>query len=381
MQRRTLLKGAASTTALGALGMRRPQMKAAAQSARSMQQQTPRYEIESFFVSDQFVWSNDQNWRGGAYAIAKDGTIAGTTVNNGILTPTVWDANLVPSYPDLGAHAGYNVSLYLVAHAGTMVGRVVPIGEFYTEEAAQGVDSTNPPLLYWADGMLVESMTGSLVGNSGMNDLLLDGSVIGQFDNAPTIWRNGEMEVLEVPADFVAGSLRAANTLGDVAGSYYRSVEPDLIGPAPFVRTASGEETVYDAPMATGPDAPGRLWAAHLSDNGSIALYGRSETDVFGFGVRYESDGSQQSISDLNGEGLQFRDSNAQGVLVGQSPLNGIPIPTMWVDDQPVMIADLIVPGPDLLFTEVYGINDDGVLVGEARDSAGTYHHVILRPV
>lgn len=380
MHRRTLLKGVASASALGVLGVRRPQKGAAAQRARLIQHELPRYEIESFYVSDQFVWSNDQNWRGGASAIANDGTIVGNTVNNGLLIPTTWDKNLVPSYPDLGDYAGYNASLYGVARAGTMLGNVIPIGEFYTEEASQGVDS-NPPLLYWADGLLVESMTGPLIGNSGMNALLADGTVIGQLDDAPAIWRDGAVELLETPEGFAAGALRAANTLGDVAGSYYRQIEPDLIGPVPFVRKANGEETVYDAPMATGPDAPGRLWAAHLSDDGRIALYGRSETDVFGFGVRYEADGSQTAIADVNGEGLQFRDSNTQGVLVGQSPLNGIPIPTMWVDDQPVMIADLIVPGPDLLFTEVYGINDDGVLVGEARDSAATYYHVILRPV
>ena len=379
MNRRTLLKGAAATTTLGVLGMRRPQKSAAARRFRLIQQELPVYEIVSFYVSDEFVWSNDQNWRGLPRAIANDGTIVGETVSNGLMVPTAWDGNLVPRHLDLGSYAGLNANVYDVVSSENMLGAVMPIGDFYTEEAAQGVDLA-PPILYWQDGQLQEAMSGPLGENSGKNALLADGTVIGQLDGMPAVWTNGSAEVFDVPEGFVAGAFRAANSLGDIAGSYYRGIDPVLIGPVPFVRSASGEETVYDPPIVSGADAPGRLWVSHLADDGSFAAFGREETDVFGYGVRY-ANGAQTIIPDLNGEGLQFRDSNALGVIVGQSPLNGIPIPTMWVDDQPIMIADLIVPGPDLLFTEVFGINDDGVLVGEAQDSAGMFHHVVLRPV
>jgi len=132
--------------------------------------------------------------------------------------------------------------------------------------------------------------------------------------------------------------------------------------------------------MGNGIDWLGRVQAFSLGDDGSVAALVRGETDLYGWAVRYR-DGIQTPIADLNGEGMFFTSANAHGVLVGQAMLNGYSIPTMWIDDQPVMIADMIEPGPDLLFLHVESINDNGAMVGSAQDSSGAYHHVVLRPV
>jgi hypothetical protein len=179
--------------------------------------------------------------------------------------------------------------------------------------------------------------------------------------------------------EFATGGYWSANSLGDRAGTLYRTEDPSS-GGVPFVRSASGDVTLLDVPQGNGADWFGRVQAYSLGDDGSLAALVRGETDLYGHGLRYR-DGMQTPIADLNGEGLNFSCANSQGVLVGQSLLNGISIPTMWVNDQPIMIADLIVPGPDLLFLEVSAINDNGAMVGTAQDSAGMYHHVVLRPV
>ena len=71
---------------------------------------------------------------------------------------------------------------------------------------------------------------------------------------------------------------------------------------------------------------------------------------------------------------------DANGVIVGNSKLSDVSIPTMWLDDEPKVNADMIVPGPDRNFTNVEGINDSGAMVGEAVDSAGMTYSVLLRP-
>jgi hypothetical protein len=67
--------------------------------------------------------------------------------------------------------------------------------------------------------------------------------------------------------------------------------------------------------------------------------------------------------------------------MVGQSNLNGVSIPTIWIDEQPMVIADMIIPGPDRILTQVSAVNDAGALVGDSVDSAGVSYSVLLRPV
>jgi hypothetical protein len=148
----------------------------------------------------------------------------------------------------------------------------------------------------------------------------------------------------------------------------------------PFHWTANGEIQVLDPPGVTDPAWQGRLQVFGLQDDGSFVAAVRSQNELYGHALRYAG-GEQTPIADLNGEGMFLRDANASGVLIGQSMLSGYSIPTIWVNDNPIAIAELIVPGPDLLLLEVNGINDAGAMVGEAQDSAGMAHHVILRPV
>lgn len=378
MNRRTLLTGMASATALGALGMRRPRKGAAARRVRLIQQPLPLYEIVSFFVSDEFVYANGTNWRGTARDINNAGTILGDTVSGGIMVPTVWDAELAMSYLDAGPYTGMNVNGYALDDTGIALGYGFETEGFVTEAQSQGVQFSMPTII-WRDGVVDTEASGPFELGSGITTLTSNGNLLGTLNDAPTSWVNGLVESVELPEGFVTGGYRSQNGLGDRAGTFYRAEGP-FSGGVPFVRTASGALTVLDPPLGNSADWVGRVQAFSLEDDGSVAALVRGETDLFGSAVRYR-DGVQTPIADLNGEGMYFANANAHGVLVGQAMLNGYSIPTMWVDDQPVMIADLIVPGPDLLLLEVEAINDSGAMVGTAQDSAGSFHHVVLRPV
>ncbi len=378
MHRRTFLKGAVSASALGMLGMRRPHKGAAARRVRLIQQELPRYEIVSFFVSNEFVFANGTNWRGGARDINNAGTIIGDTVSGGIMMPTIWDADLAMSYLDVGPYTGMNVNGHQLDDHGTALGLGFETEALITEEQAQGVQLSVPTII-WRNGIVDTEMSGPFELGSGITTLTSTGDMLGTLDGLPTAWTNGATEAVELPEGFVLGGYRSQNTLGDRAGTFYRAEAP-FAGGVPFVRSASGTVTVLDPPMGNGIDWLGRVQAFSLGDDGSVAALVRGETDLYGWAVRYR-DGIQTPIADLNGEGMFFTSANAHGVLVGQAMLNGYSIPTMWIDDQPVMIADMIEPGPDLLFLHVESINDNGAMVGSAQDSSGAYHHVVLRPV
>ncbi len=375
MNRRTLLKSAAATAAVGAMGLRRPSKSMA---ARLIQRELPMYEIVSFFVSDQFVAVGDQNWRGVARDIADDGTIFGDTVVDGIMTPTLWDANLVATYPDMGPYVGQHAYGGSINKLGRGIGNLIPPALFMTEAQAQGVDA-EATILFWDDGQLNTNLSGSLPPDSGINTLTESGLMLGTMSKTPARWIDDVADSLTMPDGYMSGGYRSISSLGDAAGTLYRSEEP-FTGGVPFVMSAAGELATFDPPAGDRDTWVGRLQVFDLADDGSFAVVVRGEEDLFGQAYRYIN-GAPTPIADLNGEGMFIRDSNENGVMVGQSMLNGISIPTMWVDDQPQVIADLIVPGPDLLFMNVQAINDAGTMVGEAQDSAGLMHHVVLRAV
>jgi hypothetical protein len=378
MNRRTLLKGAAATAAVGAIGTRRPSKSMAARRVRLIQQELPMYEIVSFYVSDQFVQVGDQSWRGVARDIANDGTIFGDTVVDGIMTPTFWDANLLASYPDMGPYAGQHAYGEYLNQLGRQIGVLIPASLFMTEGQAQGVDA-DVTFLFWDNGLLNTQLSGALPPNSGINTLTESGLILGTMNNIPTRWIDDVAKSLTMPDGYTVGGFRSVNAAGDTAGTIYRNENPS-IGGVPLVLSAGGELTLFDPPAGDRDTWAGRLQVFDLSDDGSFAAIVRGEEDLFGQAYRY-TNGTPAPIADLNGEGMFVRDANANGVMVGQSMLNGISIPTMWVDDQPQIIADLIVPGPDLVFMNVEAINDAGAMVGEGQDSAGVMHHVVLRPV
>lgn len=212
-----------------------------------------------------------------------------------------------------------------------------------------------------------------------INALADTGSMLGVSDNMPTSWTGSTPSQPVLPAGFTGGGYRSFNAAGDLAGSLFLVASPPT-GAVPFVQTSNGEIQVFDPPAGNAPDWVGRLQVFALDESLSFVAVARGETDLFGQAYRY-ADGQQIQLADLSGEGMFLRGANANGVLVGQAMLNGVSIPTMWVDDQPVIIADLLLPGPDLLLLNVYAINDSNVMVGEAEDSTGVGHHVLLRPV
>lgn len=378
MKRRTLLKGAAATGALGVMGVRRPQKSAAARRVRLIQQELPSYELVSFYVTDELIFANGQNWRGTARDINNEGTILGDIGLGGIMIPVSWDSALTMNTIDAGDYSGMSINMHVLDDVGTMIGYGLDPTEFITDEEAQSAQ-LDVPTIVWRDGLVDTSLSGPWGLGNGVTSVTNDGVLLGTLDTSPTFWKDDQPEALAMPAGFVTGGYRAANSRGDYAGSLYSSESP-FGGGVPFIRSAAGEITILEPPMGNAADWLGRVQSFSLSDDGSVAALVRGETDTFGTAVRY-ANGTQTPIADLSGEGLYFTGANAQGTLVGQALYNGISIPTIWIDDQPVMIADLIVPGPDLILLEVNAINDAGTIVGSAQDSAGSFHHVVLRQV
>ncbi len=383
MNRRALLQGAVATAAVGAIGMRRPQKSAAARRVRLIQQELPMYEIESFFVSDTFVVDNGQNFRGVPRDISNNGTIGGEIVSNGLITPVTWDASMTMHMLDMGEYTGNSANVLFVNDGGRAAGALSRVGTMQTEDqavASANASTVPDPFLVWDDGLLNAELLASMPAEYFFNSLAESGTLAGGAGKIPARWVDDRYDAVTMPAGFQTGGARSQAPTGDIAGTLYLTDDP-LVGGVPFIWRASGEMTLLDPPGVNDPQWSGRLQVFGFQDNDSFAAVVRGQNELYGRGIRYAADGTQTPIADLNGEGMFVRDANASGTMVGQSMLNGYSIPTLWTNDQPIAIADLIVPGPDLLLMEVNGINDSGVLVGEAQDSAGTAHHVVLRPV
>lgn len=382
MNRRTLLKGAAATTALGTLGMRRPQKSAAARRVRIIQQELPMYEIVSFYVSEELIPYNGSNFRGVPRDISNDGTIFGEIVQNQLLAPAVWDASLSLSILDTGEFAGQSVNLLFGNDGGRVIGVASEVTGLQTEEQVVANASASAPVsqfIAWQDGMVDSDFMATWPEETFFNTLAPNGALAGGSGDVPARWVENVYEPVQMPAGFALGGTRSIAASGMMAGTLYATEEP-LSGGTPFLWNTDGTVLVLDPPGVSDPLWQGRLQVFGLQDDGSLAAVVRGQNDLYGRAIRY-ANGQQTPISDLNGEGMFVRDANASGVLIGQSMLNGYSIPTMWVNDYPIAIAELIVPGPDLLLMEVNGINDAGAMVGEAQDSAGLFHHVLLRPV
>ncbi len=382
MNRRMLLKGAAAAAAVGPLGMRRPMKSSAARPMPSIQQELPTYEIVSFHVNDQYIAGVDRNWIGGVRDIANDGSIIGEMVIDGRMAPTVWDAALVPTMLDMGPAGTEHGYGHRINSAGRAVG--IPLGaeEFQTEEQAYANAATTEHTwswLIWENGVLDTGASAAFSQDSYITTLTEDGDMFGVEGDLPARWIDGSWESVPIPAGYGLGGFRSYNANGDIAGTLYVTEKPST-GGAPFVMNAAGEFQIFEPPAGRSADWAGLLYVYQLEDDGSFTALIREEGALFGAALRY-ANGMQTPIADLSGEGMFFRDVNTHGVLVGQSLMNGVSIPTMWIDDQPIVIADLIVPGPDLLFLDAEAINDSGMIAGTAQDSAGTRHHVLLRPV
>lgn len=382
MNRRTVLKGATAGVAVGALGMRRPMKSSAARLTSDIQQELPTYEIVSFNVNDQFVAGIDRNWIGGVRDIANDGSIIGEMVVDSRIAPTIWDASLVPTVLDMGALAGMNGYGHRLNSAGRAIGMPIGASEFQTEAeafASQSADEPEWAWLIWENGVLDAESSAAFSKDSYITTLTETGMMFGVAGTLPASWIDGSWVSIPLPAGYVSGGFRSYNANGDIAGTFYPTNDP-YTGAVPFIMNAAGEFEIFDPPAGFPADWAGFLYVYQLGDDGSFTVMIRDEGALFGQAYRY-ANGMQSPVADLTGEGMLFRDVNARGVLIGQALMNGVSIPTIWIDDQPIAIADLIVPGPDLLFLEAEAINDSGMIVGSAQDSAGTRHHVLLRPM
>lgn len=398
MNRRTLLKGAAATAAANALSTRRPGRSFAAGGQRRTRltpahiQLPYQYEIISFFVSDEFIPANGQNFRGVARDITDEGTIIGDVVAGGMLRPAIWNASLEMSFLDLGEYQSRHATTGFANDTGRVIGAVVPLRLFMTEEQVaalsqqqrteiwDGKETEEAGPLLWTNWQFDSSLSRSLSPKTVFNTLTESNVLAGSIDLVPARWIDDVAQLLDAqPGYDGGGGFRAVNRAGDTAGTIYVTREPST-GGRPMLWTHDGELTVFDPPMGTPADWNGGVAVYSLDDERAFVAVVREDGQQFGWA--YRSDGGEQvPIADLGGAGMFLRDANMAGVLIGQSMLNGYSIPTIWVNDQPIAVADMIIPGPDLLLLSVEGINESGAMVGTAQDSAGLAHHVLLRPV
>ena len=153
MNRRTFLKGAAATAAVGAIGARRPG-KSFAAGGSGARRLTPahvqlpyQYELISIYQSNEFVYVDGRNWRGTARDINNAGTIIGDTALDGVMVATTWDASLNMSVLDAGPYTGLHINLHLLDDTGTMLGYGIGTDQFVTEEQSQGQKFSMPTII------------------------------------------------------------------------------------------------------------------------------------------------------------------------------------------------------------------------------------------
>ena len=376
MNRRTVLKSAIATTAFGALGMRRPQKSAAARRLRLIQQDLPMYEIVDLYANTEEIAIGGQSWIGAVRDVANDGAMIGEVVENGTFRPVTWDATGNMTYLPLGAYEGTWALGWVINSSGLAGGELRP-PETLSAEGAQ-VDWETTPLV-WKSGQLDDSFGSMLPAGTDILRLSDAGLFTGAINDAPARWTSSNVETMEIPSGYTGGAARAQNTLGDAAFSVWQS-GPPWIGSTPGIWSAAGTVNMLDLPGGRVPGWAGSIRPIALSDDGQLVVHALDGDSYFGAIYRY-IDGVPMQLADAYGEGARLADANEYGDYVGVSAYSGIPIPTLWVDDQPTVLADRIVPGPDRLLTDVQGINDARAIVGSANDSAGVSYSVLLRPV
>lgn len=383
MDRRTLLKSAAATLAVGGIGSRRLATSAASNAtgygprARLAALALPaQWEILDLWANDTWISGNGQNWIGTVRDIANNGYAVGEVVMDGRLQPVIWDPSRTMTVLDMGSHDGESGVAGGINSQGLASGALSPAEALYVEGTQMNLDEV--PLI-WRNGQLVD-MSGILPPDTLVSRLSESGLFTGTAADAPGRWDLTSFEALELPAGFTYGGAGAQNETGDAAGVFYRTAEP-FTGGAPFIWNADGSSRLLDRPGNRGSDWAGVIKTVLLTDDGELVVHVIDGEGYFGETIRYANDGTQTILPDVYGEGARLFDANAHGVLLGESSYQGLTIPTVWENDRPIVIADRLVQGPDRLLANVLGINDQSEIVGLARDSAGIDHSVLLRPV
>ncbi|MCA9858162.1 MAG: hypothetical protein KC438_00500 [Thermomicrobiales bacterium] len=383
MDRRSFLKATAASAGIamvnGASGSAgaTPGTRAGRRRGALAAQIPAGYELIDLYANVEQVVVGEQGYIGSVRDVANDGTAIGEVVENGILRAVTWDPAGTMNYLPLGPNEGTWSIGWVINSAGIAGGELRPPETAHAEGVQVDLDKT--PLI-WRNGVLQESAAEFLPVGTEIFRLGEDGWFTGSIGDAPARWTaDGVVETMDVPAGFTSGTARARNATGDTAIVVYEA-GPPFAGGVPGIWGVDGSVTLFDPPGGRAPGWAGVIRPVYLSDDGQLVIHAVDGESYFGQLYRYV-DGVDQPIADAYGEGARLSDADTQGVVVGVSAYSGLTIPTMWIDDQPIVIADLIVPGPDRLLTNVSGINDDGAMVGYARDSAGITYSVLLRPV
>lgn len=200
------------------------------------------------------------------------------------------------------------------------------------------------------------------------------GLVCGESGRRACVWEEGVLHEMRVPAGVFSGSAQDATADGLVVGSYGDS---DEIGPHHCFWPDRDADAVPLRGLTEG-NLLGTAWA--VNESGRIAGASGGFEGTF-FPVRWGGvDAEPVRIGPLPGAvNGEARAINGRGDVAGRSSFaDGSIRAFLHVRETDTLVALPFLPGGDG-YSEAFGVNDDGDVVGTARAAGGVGHAVLWR--
>lgn len=322
--------------------------------------------------------------------------------------------NAVPRYKltDLGALSGYpNSRAYGINNKGQVVGQVaklqpkleahavlwdngkvqdiaVPEGLAYGVATAindQGqIVGGSEIQNYGSHGFHIMGLADKayLWQNSKMSALAADGShayainnagqIVGTSKRTATLWKNGKPTKLNELPDFFGSSAQAISNNGQIAGVF-------------FTKEGKRQAVAWIGekmqPLGTLPGDDQSI-ATAVNDAGVVVGSSGKDNSYSNLPFVWEK-GKMEMLFPLDGRTSLNEASgiNNHDQIVGYGLQEGIYMhAVLWEKRHPEDLNDLIAPDSGLVLMKATAINDQGQIVGEARDSKTQIHAFLLTP-
>jgi len=180
--------------------------------------------------------------------------------------------------------------------------------------------------------------------------------------------QEGNFTTYDVPGAASTG-VRSINNRGDLAGTYYLTLNPSDVG-AGFIATARGDLITF-----TPPDPTTTVFnIGGLNDR--RAAVGFAVTSSGNFGILRKPDGSFVNIAYPGAAVTHLFSINDCGIFVGWWHLGGV---THGLYGRPNRLNSFDLAGA--IDVQSHGINNKGQITGQWTDANGALHGFVTAPI
>ncbi|BCM92845.1 hypothetical protein IAD21_04729 [Abditibacteriota bacterium] len=197
--------------------------------------------------------------------------------------------------------------------------------------------------------------------------------IVGESERRATLWEKGKPTLLATAADYLGSSARAINNKGQVAG-----IGSNKEGRRQAVLWSEGKMQA----LGTLPGDDQSI-ATAINDKGMVVGSSGKNNSYEELPFVWEK-GKMEMLTPLDGRtwhnevlGINNRDQ-----IVGCGMQDGAYMhAVLWEKQFPKDLNDLIPAGSGLVLMKAMAINDQGQIIGEARDEKTQIHAFLLTPL